>query len=123
MSMVGRAPVEAPDERGRAAEALRREVVARYGAAPASVRVARAPYRVCPIGAHIDHQRGPVTAMALDRGILLAFAPSPAREVRLASHDFTAGLTSRSLTSLKLNAPRQSCSMMWRRSSSRIGGN
>ena len=31
------------------------------------MRVVRAPYRICPLGAHIDHQLGPVTALALDR--------------------------------------------------------
>ena len=39
----------------------------------------RSPYRVCPLGAHIDHQLGPVTAMAIDQSVLLAYAPSPAR--------------------------------------------
>jgi galacturonokinase len=67
---------------------LRREVAARHGAAPGSVRVVRAPYRVCPLGAHVDHQLGPATAMAVDRGVYLAYAPSRSREVRLSSLDF-----------------------------------
>ena len=48
----------------------------------------RSPYRVCPLGAHIDHQLGPVTAMAIDRSVFLAYAPSPSGEVRLSSLDF-----------------------------------
>ena len=44
--------------------------------AGARVRVVRAPYRICPLGAHIDHQLGPVTAMAIDRSVLLAYAPT-----------------------------------------------
>ena len=64
---------------------LREEVAKRYSVALSAVRVVIAPYRVCPLGAHIDHQLGPVTAMALDRGVLLAYAPSPSREVRLSS--------------------------------------
>lgn len=64
------------------------EVVRRHGVARASVRVVRAPYRVCPLGAHIDHQLGPVTAMALDRSLLLAYAPSGTRDVRVESVDF-----------------------------------
>ncbi|MBX6312337.1 MAG: hypothetical protein IRY99_05370 [Isosphaeraceae bacterium] len=68
--------------------ALRREVVARYGAEPRRVRVVRAPYRICPLGAHIDHQLGPVTAMALDQDVLLAYAPSETRRVRLSSLEF-----------------------------------
>ena len=33
------------------------------------------PYRVCPVGAHIDHQQGPVTGFALDHGVTLAYRP------------------------------------------------
>lgn len=47
-----------------------------------------APYRVCPLGAHVDHQLGRVTALAIDRGTLLAFAPSDAAEVSLVSLDY-----------------------------------
>jgi galacturonokinase len=67
---------------------LRREVVRRFGADPARVRVVRSPYRVCPLGAHIDHQLGPVTAMAIDWSVLLAYAPSDSGQVRLESLDF-----------------------------------
>lgn len=49
------------------------------------VRIVWAPYRICPLGAHIDHQLGTVTAMAIDRGVHLAFAPSGSPEVRLQS--------------------------------------
>ncbi len=66
---------------------LLRELAARYGTA-APARVVFAPYRICPLGAHIDHQLGPVTAMAIDRGVLLAYAPSKARDVRLSSLEF-----------------------------------
>src|SRR5436189_5262200 len=69
-------------------ETLSREVVQRYGAEPGQVRVVRAPYRICPLGAHIDHQLGPVTAMALDQCVLFAYAPSADRRVRLGSLDF-----------------------------------
>ena len=67
---------------------LRREMVLRYVARPETVRGIRSPYRICPLGAHIDHQLGPVTAMAIDRGILFAYAPATDREVRLCSLDF-----------------------------------
>ncbi len=33
------------------------------------------PYRVCPLGAHIDHQLGKVTGFAIDKGIHLAYSP------------------------------------------------
>lgn len=31
------------------------------------------PYRVCPLGAHVDHQHGQVTGFAIDRGVNLEF--------------------------------------------------
>jgi galacturonokinase len=68
---------------------LREAVATRYGVAPGDVRVVRSPYRVCPLGAHIDHQLGPVTAMAIDRAVHLAYAPSGDRQVRLSSLDFS----------------------------------
>ena len=34
------------------------------------------PYRVCPVGAHIDHQKGNVTGFAIDYGITIAFVPT-----------------------------------------------
>src|SRR4051812_9533615 len=71
-----------------AVDSLRCEVTRRYGVPREAVRVVRSPYRVCPLGAHIDHQLGPVTAMAIDRSVLLAYAPSPSREVSLGSLDF-----------------------------------
>jgi galacturonokinase len=76
------------DELRAAADALRAEVVGRFCAPAADVRVVRAPYRVCPLGAHIDHQLGPVTALALDRSVLLAYAPSPSPEVQADSLEF-----------------------------------
>ena len=62
-------------------------VVTRFGVAPSDVSVVRAPYRICPLGAHIDHQFGPVAACAVDHAVYLAFAPSDAR-IHLASTAF-----------------------------------
>lgn len=31
------------------------------------------PYRVCPLGAYVDHQLGQVTGFAIDRGVKLEF--------------------------------------------------
>jgi len=33
------------------------------------------PYRICPIGAHSDHQYGKVTVLAIDKGIHIAYSP------------------------------------------------
>lgn len=34
------------------------------------------PYRLCPLGAHIDHQHGIVTGFALDHGVTLEYEPT-----------------------------------------------
>jgi galactokinase/galacturonokinase len=70
-------------------EALRRRVVAQYGVAAGEVQVARSPYRICPLGAHSDHQHGPVLGAAIDACTLLAFAGSsrPALVLRSADAD------------------------------------
>ena len=46
------------------------------------------PYRICPLGAHVDHQDGVVTGMAIDQGVVVAFAPRDDPLVRAASADF-----------------------------------
>ena len=51
------------------------------------------PYRICPLGAHVDHQDGAVTGMAIDRGVAVAYAPRSDRTVRAASADFAEGVT------------------------------
>lgn len=50
--------------------------------------IAFCPYRVCPIGAHIDHQLEKVTGFAIDRGIHIAFAPKQNGVVELCSMQF-----------------------------------
>ena len=46
------------------------------------------PYRICPVGAHIDHQLGLVTGMALDHGIHIAYHPKQNGVVELNSLQF-----------------------------------
>lgn len=70
------------------ADSLRERMRSLYGIDAARVQFVRSPYRICPLGAHIDHQLGMVTAMAIDRGVLLAFAPSGSTAVRLSSTDY-----------------------------------
>lgn len=40
------------------------------------VRKIFSPYRVCPLGAHVDHQHGLVSGFAIDKGVELWFEPS-----------------------------------------------
>ncbi len=67
---------------------LKTEMNRRFGVAPADVRVVQSPYRICPLGAHIDHQLGQVTAMAIDQAVYLAFAPSGDGNTHLQSLTF-----------------------------------
>jgi galactokinase len=46
------------------------------------------PYRICPIGAHIDHQLGIVLGTTINKGIYFRFSPNNAGMVRLHSLDY-----------------------------------
>ena len=50
--------------------------------------VAFCPYRVCPIGAHSDHQHGKITGLAIDKGIHIAYGAKLNRVVELKSLQF-----------------------------------
>ncbi len=46
------------------------------------------PYRVCPLGAHVDHQHGLVTGFAFNKGVDLWFSPTDDGTVHLSSESF-----------------------------------
>jgi len=46
------------------------------------------PYRVCPLGAHVDHQHGLVTGFAIDKGVDLWFDINDDSHVHLESKTF-----------------------------------
>ncbi len=46
------------------------------------------PYRVCPIGAHSDHQYGKITGLAIDKGIHIAYRPKKNGVVEMSSLNF-----------------------------------
>ena len=46
------------------------------------------PYRVCPLGAHVDHQHGIVTGFAINKGVDLWFSPNEDGRVHLESRTF-----------------------------------
>ena len=50
--------------------------------------VAFCPYRICPIGAHSDHNLGKITGLAIDKGIHLAYRPKQNGVVELSSLQF-----------------------------------
>ncbi len=57
-----------------------------YKKSPAGV--AFCPYRICPLGAHSDHQHGKITGLAIDKGIHIAYGPKMNGVVELASLQF-----------------------------------
>ncbi len=46
------------------------------------------PYRICPIGAHSDHQYGKITGLAIDKGIHIAFRPKKNGVIEMVSLQF-----------------------------------
>jgi len=57
-----------------------------YNREPANV--AFCPYRVCPIGAHSDHQYGKITGLAIDKGIHIAYGPKNNGVIEMSSLQF-----------------------------------
>ena len=50
--------------------------------------VAFCPYRICPIGAHVDHQLGRITGLAIDKGIHFAYSSKQNGVIELQSLQF-----------------------------------
>lgn len=47
------------------------------------------PYRVCPIGAHSDHQLGRITGLAINKGIHMAYGPKETGIIEIRSLQFS----------------------------------
>jgi galactokinase/galacturonokinase len=50
--------------------------------------IAFCPYRICPIGAHSDHNLGKITGFAIDKGVSIAYTPKQNGVVELSSLQF-----------------------------------
>ena len=46
------------------------------------------PYRICPLGAHSDHQLGKITGFAIDKGIHIAYGPKENGVIEIQSIQF-----------------------------------
>ena len=57
-----------------------------YGRDPEAV--AFCPYRISPLGAHIDHQNGKINGLAINQGIHIAYSPKHNGVVELVSLNF-----------------------------------
>lgn len=77
-------PPPGADDEARLRDACAR----RYHRKPADVAVMHAPYRICPLGAHIDHQLGPVSAFATAHGIRLAWVEHDTPEIVINSFGY-----------------------------------
>jgi len=68
------------------------QLVSRLPGSPSSdtsqAFVVKAPLRVCPLGAHVDHQGGVVTGMTIDREVVMVAVPDTEAVARLTSLDF-----------------------------------
>ena len=83
--IVSKTTVTAYTESGAGAHAAERfrEV---YRKAPE--HMAFTPYRICPVGAHSDHQLGKITGFAIDKGIHIAYGPKLNGVIEIASLQF-----------------------------------
>ena len=52
------------------------------------IRAVRSPLRICPLGAHSDHQGGRVTGMTLNASVDMIYSPTEDGYVRVESMDF-----------------------------------
>ena len=57
-----------------------------YGKDPSSISFS--PYRICPIGAHSDHNLGKITGFAINKGIHIAYKPKHNGVVEMSSLQF-----------------------------------
>ena len=57
-----------------------------YGKDPEGISFC--PYRVCPIGAHSDHNLGKITGLAIDKGVRVAYRTKNNGVVELQSLQF-----------------------------------
>ena len=65
------------------------------------------PYRVCPLGAHVDHQHGLVTGFAIDKGVDLWFDANEDSHVHLESKTFEG------VVDFEIDAPSQVRERHW----------
>ncbi len=68
--------------------AVRERCASIYHRAIGDVRVILSPYRICPLGAHIDHQLGPVSSIAIEHGIAIGFVANSRAEIIVNSTGF-----------------------------------
>ncbi|MEW6184437.1 MAG: galactokinase family protein [Thermodesulfobacteriota bacterium] len=74
-------------------EKLVQTLIDQKGVGPAAIRVVASPYRICPLGAHIDHQGGPVLGMTIEAYTFLAYVPSEQGGIELSSENYPGAIS------------------------------
>jgi len=90
-SSFGQFGLANPQDRSAPTEVDRDRLSARLGAEGLGWVIS--PYRVCPLGAHIDHQGGPVLGAAITAHTLLAFRGSDDGKCRILSEHYPGEVT------------------------------
>ncbi len=75
--------------------------------APQKIRIIASPYRISPLGAHIDHQGGPVLGMTINAYTLLAYVPGRDDRVCLRSLNYPGRVN------FRLSQPDENTGSFW----------
>ena len=67
---------------------MTQDYIRHFGKPQTELKHIFSPYRVCPIGAHVDHQHGLVTGFAIDKGVDLVYTATEDGSVSLRSLTF-----------------------------------
>lgn len=67
---------------------LTEQFTRKFCSSSTSYNLITSPLRICPLGAHVDHQHGLVTGMALDAAVNLVYSRGDNGYVRVQSRDF-----------------------------------
>ncbi len=70
----------------KAGNRVYRSFCKKYGREPSNLTFT--PYRICPVGAHSDHQLGKITGFAINKGIHIAYGPKQNGVVEISSLQF-----------------------------------
>lgn len=75
-------------QRGEQVEGATQLLLEAFPVERSAVRHVFVPYRICPLGAHVDHQGGPVLGRTIPTGTVLVYMPLPDPEFALVSRNF-----------------------------------
>jgi len=60
----------------------------KFGISSSPLKMVKSPLRICPLGAHVDHQKGLVTGMALNSAVEMIYTANDDGFVQVQSMDF-----------------------------------